>query len=88
MRVIGWYHSHPHITVWPSHVGRLHLSFSFFCRTFILINIFMLVCFFGMSPEWVTSTLVYSIYCIFIYMLILLFRVPKLLLYLAPDMQD
>lgn len=21
MRVIGWYHSHPHITVWPSHVG-------------------------------------------------------------------
>ncbi|XP_073255270.1 lys-63-specific deubiquitinase BRCC36-like [Porites lutea] len=20
MRVIGWYHSHPHITVWPSHV--------------------------------------------------------------------
>lgn len=22
MRVIGWYHSHPHITVWPSHVGK------------------------------------------------------------------
>ncbi|KAJ7392834.1 BRCA1 BRCA2-containing complex, subunit 3 [Desmophyllum pertusum] len=21
MRVIGWYHSHPHITVWPSHVA-------------------------------------------------------------------
>ena len=21
IRVIGWYHSHPHITVWPSHVG-------------------------------------------------------------------
>jgi len=20
MRVIGWYHSHPHITVWPSHI--------------------------------------------------------------------
>lgn len=20
MRIIGWYHSHPHITVWPSHV--------------------------------------------------------------------
>ena len=20
MRVLGWYHSHPHITVWPSHV--------------------------------------------------------------------
>ena len=19
---IGWYHSHPHITVWPSHVGK------------------------------------------------------------------
>lgn len=22
MRVVGWYHSHPHITVWPSHVGK------------------------------------------------------------------
>ena len=22
-RVLGWYHSHPHITVWPSHVGAL-----------------------------------------------------------------
>lgn len=21
-RVIGWYHSHPHITVLPSHVGE------------------------------------------------------------------
>jgi hypothetical protein len=21
-RVIGWYHSHPHITVLPSHVGK------------------------------------------------------------------
>lgn len=25
MRVLGWYHSHPHITVWPSHVGMLRL---------------------------------------------------------------
>lgn len=28
MRVVGWYHSHPHITVWPSRVGMcffLHL---------------------------------------------------------------
>lgn len=23
LRVVGWYHSHPHITVWPSHVGML-----------------------------------------------------------------
>lgn len=22
IRVLGWYHSHPHITVWPSHVGE------------------------------------------------------------------
>ena len=22
-RVIGWYHSHPHITVLPSHVGEV-----------------------------------------------------------------
>ena len=21
IQVVGWYHSHPHITVWPSHVG-------------------------------------------------------------------
>ena len=21
--ILGWYHSHPHITVWPSHVGSL-----------------------------------------------------------------
>lgn len=24
MRVLGWYHSHPHITVWPSHVGEYY----------------------------------------------------------------
>jgi BRCA1/BRCA2-containing complex subunit 3 len=22
LNVIGWYHSHPHITVWPSNVGE------------------------------------------------------------------
>lgn len=22
VRVLGWFHSHPHITVWPSHVGK------------------------------------------------------------------
>lgn len=22
IRVLGWFHSHPHITVWPSHVGQ------------------------------------------------------------------
>ena len=25
-RVIGWYHSHPHITVFPSHVGEYKLA--------------------------------------------------------------
>lgn len=25
-RVIGWYHSHPHITVLPSHVGEFLIS--------------------------------------------------------------
>lgn len=25
IRVVGWYHSHPHITVWPSHVGKYYL---------------------------------------------------------------
>ena len=23
VQVVGWYHSHPHITVWPSHVGMV-----------------------------------------------------------------
>ena len=23
MNVVGWYHSHPHITVWPSDVGNI-----------------------------------------------------------------
>ncbi|KAL3876370.1 hypothetical protein ACJMK2_034222 [Sinanodonta woodiana] len=45
MRVLGWYHSHPHITVWPSHVdvrtqamyqmmdeGFIGLIFSVFCE--------------------------------------------------------
>ena len=22
IRVLGWYHSHPNLTVWPSHVGK------------------------------------------------------------------
>ncbi|KAG8326082.1 BRCA1 BRCA2-containing complex, subunit 3 [Homalodisca vitripennis] len=25
--VIGWFHSHPHITVWPSHVGEAFIKF-------------------------------------------------------------
>jgi proteasome lid subunit RPN8/RPN11 len=32
MRVLGWYHSHPHITVWPSHVGK-----NLFSRTLLII---------------------------------------------------
>lgn len=30
IRVLGWYHSHPHITVQPSHVGK------FMCFKFIM----------------------------------------------------
>lgn len=26
VRVLGWYHSHPHITVRPSHVGKIYLG--------------------------------------------------------------
>lgn len=22
--IVGWYHSHPHITVWPSDVGNIY----------------------------------------------------------------
>ena len=25
IQVLGWYHSHPHITVWPSHVGKIKI---------------------------------------------------------------
>lgn len=32
MRVIGWYHSHPHITVWPSHVGKFMWLNVFYTR--------------------------------------------------------
>lgn len=27
LRVIGWFHSHPHITVWPSDVGKYKLKY-------------------------------------------------------------
>lgn len=27
IQVAGWYHSHPHITVWPSHVGKIHFIY-------------------------------------------------------------
>jgi hypothetical protein len=36
-RVIGWYHSHPHITVLPSHVGKLT-----YLKKYIFISIFSL----------------------------------------------
>jgi len=38
MRVLGWYHSHPHITVWPSHVGK-----NIFSRKLSVI-IYVLLC--------------------------------------------
>ncbi|CAI9148993.1 unnamed protein product [Rangifer tarandus platyrhynchus] len=43
MRVVGWYHSHPHITVWPSHVDvRTQAMYqtddgSRLCRTYIFL---------------------------------------------------
>ncbi|XP_064827922.1 lys-63-specific deubiquitinase BRCC36 isoform X1 [Oncorhynchus masou masou] len=48
MRVVGWYHSHPHITVWPSHVGKSQSTplphqfhnFSFHCHG----KLFQLAC--------------------------------------------
>lgn len=43
MRVLGWYHSHPHITVWPSHVGMsrniLNISTYVYTNTFFFIFI-------------------------------------------------
>ena len=30
IQVLGWYHSHPHITVWPSHVGKLTGNYSMY----------------------------------------------------------
>jgi len=38
MRVLGWYHSHPHITVWPSHVGK-----NIFARK-LSVTIYVLLC--------------------------------------------
>lgn len=36
MRVIGWYHSHPHITVWPSHVDiRTQSMYQMMDRDFV-----------------------------------------------------
>ena len=34
IQVLGWYHSHPHITVyiWPSHVGKLIGNYSMYIR--------------------------------------------------------
>jgi BRCA1/BRCA2-containing complex subunit 3 len=34
IKVTGWYHSHPHITVWPSHVGRVtsYVNLCSFCQ--------------------------------------------------------
>ncbi|TRY71921.1 hypothetical protein TCAL_12871 [Tigriopus californicus] len=36
LRVLGWYHSHPHITVWPSHVDlRTQFSMQQMDRDFV-----------------------------------------------------
>ncbi|XP_061733134.1 lys-63-specific deubiquitinase [Nerophis ophidion] len=36
MRVVGWYHSHPHITVWPSHVDvRTQAMYQMLDRGFV-----------------------------------------------------
>jgi len=36
MRIIGWYHSHPHITVWPSHVDvRTQASYQLMDKDFL-----------------------------------------------------
>ncbi|XP_067007049.2 lys-63-specific deubiquitinase BRCC36 [Anabrus simplex] len=43
MRVLGWYHSHPHITVWPSHVDvRTQAMYQFMDEGFvgIIISVF------------------------------------------------
>jgi len=38
LNVIGWYHSHPHITVWPSNVGE-YLIILIYVYYFITISI-------------------------------------------------
>lgn len=36
LRIIGWYHSHPHITVWPSHVDvRTQLMYQLMDQDFV-----------------------------------------------------
>lgn len=41
LRVLGWYHSHPHITVRPSHVGKFYFRSIPCC--FILLEFFHLL---------------------------------------------
>lgn len=36
MRVVGWYHSHPHITVWPSHVGKCYSGKRWLTKRWVL----------------------------------------------------
>lgn len=50
-RVIGWYHSHPHITVLPSHVGKFYTNVnSSFCLVYFA---FKNVSSAGASMHWV-----------------------------------
>eukprot|EP00039_Didymoeca_costata_P004146 m.71598 g.71598 ORF g.71598 m.71598 type:complete len:262 (+) comp12264_c0_seq1:185-970(+) len=36
LRIVGWYHSHPHITVWPSHVDvRTQFQYQLMDSTFV-----------------------------------------------------
>lgn len=36
LRIVGWYHSHPHITVWPSHVDlRTQAMYQMMDQTFV-----------------------------------------------------
>ena len=36
MQIVGWFHSHPHITIWPSHVDiKTQLTYQMMDRNFV-----------------------------------------------------
>lgn len=49
-RVIGWYHSHPHITVLPSHVGKSWSTTSVSC---FLLCVCVCIYHFAAFPYWI-----------------------------------
>lgn len=53
IQVVGWYHSHPHITVWPSHVGIAILIVNSHILNFCLVDVRTQADYQVMSPNFI-----------------------------------